>query len=41
MMAAQGLRIPLVLFGHMHSQLKGAPLRNAPEGCTGLCLAQG
>lgn len=23
MMAAQGVRVPLVLFGHMHSQLKG------------------
>lgn len=23
MMHAQGVRVPLVLFGHMHSQLKG------------------
>lgn len=32
MMHAQGLRIPLVLFGHMHSQLKG-------EGKTGMSCA--
>lgn len=27
MMAKQGCRVPLVLFGHMHSQLNGAPRR--------------
>ncbi|KAI7839666.1 hypothetical protein COHA_006475 [Chlorella ohadii] len=31
MMHAQGLRIPLVLFGHMHSQLKGRGHRNMVE----------
>lgn len=31
MMAAQGVRVPLVLFGHMHSQLKGSGLRNMAE----------
>lgn len=27
MMHAQGVRVPLVLFGHMHSQLKGGRAR--------------
>ncbi|PSC67882.1 metallophosphoesterase [Micractinium conductrix] len=31
MMAAQGLHLPLVLFGHMHSQLKGSGMRNRAE----------
>lgn len=37
MMKAQGLRIPLVLFGHMHSQLKGAP----PRSCSAAAAAGG
>ncbi|KAL4419082.1 hypothetical protein ABPG77_002223 [Micractinium sp. CCAP 211/92] len=31
MLSAQGVRVPLVLFGHMHSQLKGSGLRNMVE----------
>ncbi|PRW59109.1 metallophosphoesterase [Chlorella sorokiniana] len=31
MMHAQGVRVPLVLFGHMHSQLKGRGHRNMVE----------
>ncbi|KAL4434484.1 hypothetical protein ABPG75_000925 [Micractinium tetrahymenae] len=41
MMAAQGVRVPLVLFGHMHSQLKGSGLRNMAEvdpACGTVCL---
>lgn len=33
MASAQGCEVPLVLFGHMHSQLKGGGLRNRVHAC--------
>lgn len=34
MAAGQGRRVPLVVYGHMHSQLKGGGLRNRVSACS-------